>query len=481
MFYSNKNNIKIQLQTCAHYPYIQFLKGTGLEINFFRIRWTTTAFNRLLVRWGSSNNKYFNLWFSFGMYITLILFPLVIILMIQALFQNIFSSSSRDSEPTLTVEPVVPGLNLPASELGYYGVALIVCSIFHELGHAIAAVREDVHLVNIGVNILFILPVAYVNLSTEKFNSLNPWRMLRITCAGVWHNVVLAVFAYMLYCILPYLFSVLFYVNNGVFVAEVYKNSPLLGQRGLSPGNTIVRINDCDIKNETSWEECLKQIGSSKPAFCADSDLIHNLDESVPLRHTGNGFYDCCSENKNGHLCFEYLESNDGIIEIPPHVCLPVRIVIEKSPKFCTNSAKNCFGNLHCIRPMLANNTNLFKIKVIGKRDVVYIGLATDLLYTVRVSQYIPKYVFQSSVVPDFISKVLKYFVVFSGGLAIVNVIPCIFMDGQHIANGLVHIFLGKTLGSVHNINFTSLIISLCGTLLIISHCTYSVYKMIAS
>lgn len=414
------------------------------------------------------------------MYFTLVMFPLAVILIVTALFQNLFSSSPL-SERVVVVEPVVPGLNLPASELGYYGLALIMCSVFHELGHALAAVLEDVHLINVGVNVLFILPVAYVNLSTEKFNSLNPWRMLRITCAGVWHNVVLAAIAYILYCSLPYIFSLLFYVNNGVFVADIYKNSPLAGYKGLSTGDTITRINNCDIKNETSWENCLQSMHSLKVAFCVDSDIIHNLDESIPLRHISNGIYDCCSENKHGHLCFEYLENNNGIIEIPPHICLPVRTIIEKSPKFCTTDVQNCLGNLHCIRPMLQNSTNLFKIKVVGKQDVVYIGLASDLLYTLKVSPYIPKYIFQNSMIPDLITKILKYFVVFSTGLAIVNVIPCIFMDGQHIVNGLVHIFLGKALGSVHNVNFTSLIISLCGTLLIISHCIYSVYNMIGS
>lgn len=415
------------------------------------------------------------------MYLTLIMFPFAVLLIVTALVQSLFVGSHYSSEQNVLVEPVIPGVNLPASELGYYCLALLVCSIFHELGHAIAAVHEDVHLISVGVNILFILPVAYVNLGTEKFNSLNPWRKLRITCAGVWHNVVLAVLAYVLFCCLPFVFSSLFYVNNGVFVSEMYKNSPLLGQRGLSKGDTIIQINDCNVLNETSWEQCLKDMNAVKPAFCVESELIHELDESVPLRHVSNGIYDCCSANKNAHLCFEYLENNDGIMEIPPHVCLPVRSVLERSHQFCTNSVKNCLNNLHCIRPMLSNSTNLFKIKVVGKRDVVYIGLESDLLNTVEVSPYIPKYIFQSSVIPDVLTKLLKYLVVFSAGLALINILPCIFMDGQHIVNGLVHILLGTTLGSVHNINFTSLIISLCGTIILVFHCIFSVYNMIFS
>lgn len=37
----------------------------------------------------------------------------------------------------------VPGVNLPISDIGYYVATLVICSVVHELGHAIAAVRYD--------------------------------------------------------------------------------------------------------------------------------------------------------------------------------------------------------------------------------------------------------------------------------------------------------------------------------------------------
>lgn len=399
------------------------------------------------------------------------------ILVLAAVGQN-FLWRNGDISGQIIVEPIVPGVNLPASELGYYGLALIVCSVIHEVGHALAAVREDVHLINVGVNVLFVLPVAYVNISSEKLNSLNPWRTLRIICAGVWHNIVLVAIAYLIYCALPTFFSGLFYVNNGIYISEMHKNSPLVGLKGLSKGDTITKINDCNIQNETSFVNCLKNLQTHKPAFCVDTDLVHELDESVPLRHISNGFYDCCSPNKNEHLCFEYLENNDGIIEIPPHVCLPVRAIVEKSPGFCSTS-KSCPNGLHCIRPILANATNLFIIKVLGKNDVLYIGLWVDFLQTIVVSPYVPKYMFGDSTVPDVVTKFLKYIVVFSCGLAVINVFPCVFMDGQHITKGLLQIFFTKHLGSAHNVNLTSLIVSLCGTMLLVFHTVCSIYGMV--
>ena len=34
----------------------------------------------------------------------------------------------------------MPGVNLPASQIGYYLMTLLVCGILHEVGHAVAAV-----------------------------------------------------------------------------------------------------------------------------------------------------------------------------------------------------------------------------------------------------------------------------------------------------------------------------------------------------
>lgn len=398
--------------------------------------------------------------------------------MLISFAQNFIKQESTSSQPLL--QPVIPGVNLPASELGYYSITLVICSIFHEIGHALASVKEDVHVLNVGINAIFILPVAYVNISSEKLNALNPWKALRILCAGIWHNIVSIIFAYLISCSLPYVFASVYYINNGVSVTEVLKNSPLLGTKGLHTGDIITRINDCDIKNDNTWYSCLESMHNNKPSFCVDTDLVHSLDESVPLHHE-NSVYDCCGSDKPDHLCFEYLDNNNGILELPPHVCLPVRTIIERSPHFCNADIKNCLDNLHCIRPVLNNSTNLFKVKRLHKADVVFIGLSSDFLRTVQISKYVPKKLFQSTLVPDAITKCLNYIIVFSTGLAIINLIPCIFMDGQYITNSLVEIVLGERLGSKRNINLVSLIISLCGTMILVLHCIIAVYKMLIS
>jgi hypothetical protein len=39
----------------------------------------------------------------------------------------------------------------------------MICSVYHELGHAVAAVTENVRVLGFGVFLLLIIPAAYVS------------------------------------------------------------------------------------------------------------------------------------------------------------------------------------------------------------------------------------------------------------------------------------------------------------------------------
>lgn len=384
---------------------------------------------------------------------------------------------SGESKTKIVIEPVVPGVNLPASELGYYGLTLVLCSIVHELGHALAAVLENVNLLDTGANIFYILPVAYVNLSTEKLSSLSRKNVLKILCAGVWHNLVLTFIAFLLFQALPFIFSSFYHINKGVTVTSIVKHSPLLGFKGLNIGDTIHRINDCDVYDENKWYSCLQNLEDHRPAFCIEPDLVHNLDESIPLKHLENGNLDCCDREKSKNICFEYLDMADGILELPSHACLPGRTVVEKSTNFCTINPHTCSSGFYCFRPILANGTNLFKI-ISSQKNIIYLGLASDIYRTVEISSYIPNIFFKSTVLPDIVTKFVKYTAVFSLGLAIVNVIPFIYMDGEHIADILGMILLRKSCGK-SGARVITVIVTWFFTFILIIHCLMTILKVL--
>ncbi|XP_018565456.1 membrane-bound transcription factor site-2 protease [Anoplophora glabripennis] len=460
-------------KTCAHYPYLKFLEGTGFQISFLSIKWKTKAFNRVIIRWGNSRPRFLHLWFTLGLYASLLLLPVSVLLLLYSFIQNVFVSA----EGGVIIEPVVPGVNLPVSELGYYSLTLVLCSIVHELGHALAAVLENVNLIDTGANIFYILPVAYVSLSTEKFSSLNRKNVLKILCAGIWHNLVLTLFAFLLFQALPFIFSSFYHVNKGITIANIAKHSPLLGSKGLSVGDTVYRVNDCDINDENKWYSCLQSLEGPKPAFCIESDVVHSLDESIPLKHLENGNLDCCDKEKSKNICFEYLDSADGVLELPSHACLPGRSVVEKSTNFCSADPHACPNGFYCFRPILANGTNLFKI-ICEDKNVIYLGLASDIYRTVEVSSYIPNIFFNSTVLPDVVTKFVKYTAVISLGLAIVNVIPFIYMDGQHIADVLGLILLRKRCGK-SGARIITVIITWFFTFILVIQCLLTILKVL--
>jgi len=120
-------------------------------------------------------------------------------------------------------------------------------TIFHELGHALAAIRylilffdsyasiynyteiyrihlfifhrEDMHIDGVGMMFILILPVAYVHL--EDITSLPSSKQLRVMSAGVWHNIVQALTAYLVLWFLPYMLFPLFTVGHGIMVMKI--------------------------------------------------------------------------------------------------------------------------------------------------------------------------------------------------------------------------------------------------------------------
>ncbi|XP_026669533.1 membrane-bound transcription factor site-2 protease-like, partial [Ceratina calcarata] len=245
-------------KTCSHYPYIYFLKNTGLEVKAFRIKWFTTAFNRKIIKWGMDRSKFWTAWFNAGVVVSVILLPLATIAVLRMTF-NIWTSGpsfdNANSEPLL--EPMIPGIDMSFNEIGYYIITLAVCSIMHELGHALAAAREDVQLFGLGILIAFTIPIAYVNMSSEQLTSLPLKNQLRVICAGIWHNIVLATIAAAILIFSTWLLAPFYAVGNGIYVKTILSNSPVLGPTGLLEQDLIYEINNCPVKSTEDWYDCI--------------------------------------------------------------------------------------------------------------------------------------------------------------------------------------------------------------------------------
>ncbi|XP_014481341.1 PREDICTED: membrane-bound transcription factor site-2 protease [Dinoponera quadriceps] len=464
-------------KSCSHLPYFYFLKNTGLEIQILRIKWFTTAFNRKIIKWGMDRSKFWTAWFNAGVIISIILLPIAVLIILKMTFNMWLAGSSSDTGSGAILEPMLPGVDIPFNELGYYVTTLAVCSIVHELGHALAAAREDVQLFGLGIFIFFTIPIAYVHISNEQLVALPLRNQLRVTCAGIWHNIVFATVAAAILVFSTWLWAPLYSLGYGVYVKTILPNSPVLGPTGLLEHDVIYKLNNCPVKNSEDWYDCiLHSVQHPTPGYCVRQSFVQDFDESVPAKQKTNGVVNCCTADSetSGSLCFEYIEGPQAApLHLPPHSCLPARVMINQSQNFCQASHECLSQDTHCMKPSLDNVTKIVQIKRKVGKDILFFGHPADIYRTVDVSDWVPKYSFFHPKLPESLVLLCKYITVFSAGLAIINVVPCFFLDGQYVINVLVLYLLNSR---PHNKNIreaTVLTITSIGTLLLIINLMY--------
>lgn len=150
---------------------------------------------------------------------------------------------------------------------------------------------------------------------------------------------------------------------------------------------------------------------------------------------------ECCRNDTLSEMCFEYLERVDNPLELPQYSCLRVRSVVDESQSYC-QSSEDC-DDLHCFRPLMAEKMKLFVFTRKNSNKALFLGLPTEVLNHLSTSEYIPKNFFPAAV-PDCIYKFFNFVIMFSGALAVVNVIPCFHFDGQLIIDNLLLLYLRK-------------------------------------
>lgn len=124
-------------KSCMMLPYLDFLKFSGISIKFFRIQFHTSKFNRIVNRHASKLPSFYKHSFKVGFFISMILFPVALFFMIFSLFPettNLPNNNTGKQEEVAHLEILLPGVNLPLNQIGYYIFALLICSIVHEAG-----------------------------------------------------------------------------------------------------------------------------------------------------------------------------------------------------------------------------------------------------------------------------------------------------------------------------------------------------------
>ncbi|XP_064487641.1 membrane-bound transcription factor site-2 protease-like [Ornithodoros turicata] len=414
------------LKSCMMFPYIAWMERNGISLKLLRLQIYSTRFNRPIHLLGRRKSRFLYWWFTLGTFVSICaVVPSVWILITTAF--SLHSNRAEGGDEALILQPAMPGINLPVTDILYYVCTLVICSVIHEFGHALSAVRENVRVQGCGIFVLGIFPGAYVDMPKDQLNALPAWRQLKIYCAGIWHNIVLILIAYLLLWCAPVSYKPLYKEHGGISVISVSGASGATGPSGLMAGDHIVGVDNCTVSDIESWKSCLiSAIRLPQYGLCQKVDLVQP-------ETTSGSHGDCCNGNPNS-LCFAYT----GSYVKQNQVCLPARHTIETATGLCNAT---CSGGDVCLTPILENGTKLVQVKRKNWKTMLFLGHPSELWHAATVSRWVPRLKYLSAFPLHACEVFLNYVIGFSGALAVLNSIPCLMLDGQWILQALIKMF----------------------------------------
>uniref|UniRef100_S4RG30 Uncharacterized protein n=1 Tax=Petromyzon marinus TaxID=7757 RepID=S4RG30_PETMA len=235
------------------------------------------------------------------------------------------------------------------------------------------------------------------------------------------------------------------------------QDSGVGGGLGLRVGDVVTTVGECSVAGAARWAGCLVEEAARPPqGFCLSSAGLHLLllQRPASVYRREDGSVECCRNGSETDLCFSYSYSSSNA----KYACLSVRRVLGES-RACGSNA-DCRGaaaaaaaaggegggggdaGALCVCPALGNGTRLLRVVHAPRPHTLYVGHPLQPLYSVTMSDYVPRFTFLSIHLPPMLETFCKYLVSLSGALALVNSVPCFALDGQWILTALLELVL---------------------------------------
>lgn len=428
-------------------------------------------------------------WFSVGAYFSLIcLVGISVMILWDSIGAFYFSGGSFTA---WLQNLLVFSFSISIMDTAIIIVSTILSIAFHEFGHAIAAASEGVQIEYVAIFIAVLFPGALVALNYDLLQNLPPFSMLRIYCAGIWHNVMFCAVCALMAFLLPMVLYPLYTSGDGLIVMRVPQTSPLSGY--LSVHDVILSVDGLNITRTDEWMKMLAQGNAEKtssPEFLEGSqsygatssgkgycvpnswmDASKNLwqindklscpDELIAFEkitcngsatfsdETGRGSDQKEAEDKycliakdvvklrkcgNGWWGTEHDESNCACLEdeyclVP--VLTPGFSWIEIS--YARPYYLECLQKVGNLSSSHARNNNFGPSPCEG--TFVYVGVPLSAARSVKLSSYRPRWALFLFIadVPYILENGLSYMLHVSAALAVVNCLPVYFLDGDAI------------------------------------------------
>uniref|UniRef100_A0ACD5VP69 Uncharacterized protein n=1 Tax=Avena sativa TaxID=4498 RepID=A0ACD5VP69_AVESA len=446
------------------------------------------ACNDMIFNLGSKHARYTRAWFSIGVYFSLVALVGISLLL---LWDSIGAFHVRGG----SISAWLPNLLASSFSVSIMDTLIIIASTilsiaFHEFGHAVAAASEGVQMEYVAIFIAGLFPGALVALNYDLLENLPLFSVLRIYCAGIWHNVMLCAACLLMALLLPVVLYPLYMSGDGLTVMGVPQVSPLSGY--LSVHDVILSVDGLNIRGTDDWMKMLDQgtiekissrefLGGSQSygattsgkGYCVPNswlDASKNLWQindklACPDELIVFGKFTC-----NSSTTFSETDRGSEKKEAESKYCLIAKDIVKL--KKCGNgwwgtkddeSNCTCLEDEYCLVPVLAPGFSWIEISYARPYSLeclkqegnlssphatnnnngpspcaetfVYVGDLSSAPRSVKLSPYRPRWALFLFIadVPYFLENSLSCLLHVSAALAAVNCLPVIFLDGDAI------------------------------------------------
>ncbi|RHZ61726.1 hypothetical protein Glove_346g35 [Diversispora epigaea] len=488
-FHSKKKFTNSLFQTTTNLPITRrqtkFIPENHISNQPFNVRFTTNRLNPYFKSLANRAPNFWKIWFSIGAFVGILTMIIGIGVMIMASwklvtgFLAIIWKVESNSLPATTITlnnfvkrnfidenpkekddydnhqvfvPVIPGVTLPMSHFAYYLIALLICGVIHEMGHAIAAAKERIEVKYTGIFLYIIYPGAFVEINTHDMKELPCFKQLRILCAGVWHNLIIFLLGYLILntgLFASFLSLTLWRSvdNMGVSIISVEKNTPLFDH--IKPSMVITKLDDFVLNNSLdSWNSYLLENNklniSHDIGFCAsENDITTSTDcckitEDFPYGRAEDSSVSCFKRITTQP--YENNSKNNSQLKLL--VCLPtIPILVNVNEQRCIKDDNCNLESPICVLPY--SPPRFPKSLRIYYKDVpwsgneqenvlLFLGKLQDVWEIVQVSILQPRWSWVPLWIPESLELILSYTISFSLALCVLNILPAFQLDGHH-------------------------------------------------
>jgi len=224
-----------------------------VEVRPLYIMWKTTKFNDLIDRLGRSLNSLWRILWSMGIAISLGGMIYIFYSLSRNLF-NLFFARSSATPVTLLIPGIT--LSLDINTLLFFGLAIAIVIVTHELAHGVAARAEGIKVKSTGLILLAIIPGAFVEPDEEDLKNARKTAQARVYAAGSTTNILVALLMLGLLLNFTAITSPFYQTaSTGVQVTSVAAGSPAAGV--LRAWDVITEVNGMPVNDSASLAAAL--------------------------------------------------------------------------------------------------------------------------------------------------------------------------------------------------------------------------------